>query len=115
MHGDGQNAINSINYTLNVQFAENLQAQLSQKEGLADLDAINGIPTSSSIASSPQYIRINQVKMSVEEGLEYVASKFSHENISNDVRVGLDDIIPALIKISTTLGNKHGKVFIMLL
>eukprot|EP01036_Dinobryon_divergens_P033919 gene33919-43821_t len=104
IHGGGR-----VKKLIMEKFAESLQAQLSQKEGLADLDAINGMPTSSSIASSPQYIRINQVKMSVEEGLEYVASKFSHENFSNDVRVGLDDIIPALIKISTTLGNKNGK------
>ena len=66
-------------------------------------------------SSSPQYIRINQVKLSVEEGLEYVSNKFSHESICDDVKVDLDDLIPALIKISTMAGNKNGKVSTVLL
>ena len=49
------------------------------------------------------------MKMSVEDGLEYVTNKFSQDNLRDDVHVVLDDLIPALLKISTS-GTKRGKV-----
>ena len=48
--------------------------------------------------SQPQFVRVNQLKMSIEDGLEYLKTKFS--TLDYGVSVTVDELVPSLVKIA---------------